>query len=284
MIKIAATVILYNPDRDVISNIYTYLEQVDKLYVIDNSEIISQFIKNEFIKNQKVFYIANYENIGIASALNKALNKAEEDGYEFLLTMDQDSYFDNQVVEKMLNRIDEDEGIAIISARHQYPVGKKAAKVNDDAIDNLVAMTSGNIVRVKLLRSIGGYKEDLFIDYVDHEICLRLNSLGYKIKILDDYKVIHSLGSVIEEKFLWKKVYPTNHSPIRIYYQTRNRLFVYKAYRRIFPDYFKSETINFFKNIFRVVLFEDQKRKKIKFIFRGYHDFKKGIFGEYKEN
>ena len=230
MIKIAATVILYNPNRDVISNIYTYLEQVGKLFIIDNSETISQFIKDEFIKNQKVFYTANNRNIGIASALNLALKFAEQDGYEYLLTMDQDSYFDNQVVEKMLNRIYEDEGIAIISARHQYPLGKKAAKVNDDAIDNLVVMTSGNIVRVNVLRGAGGYMDKLFIDYVDHEICLRLNKLGYKIKLENDCKVIHLLGNVIEKQFLWKKVYPTNHSPIRLYYQTRNRFYVYKNY------------------------------------------------------
>lgn len=284
MIKIAGTVVLYNADKNVISNIYSYLDQVNKLYIIDNSHIVSEFIKNEFLQNQKVVYLANQRNIGIAAALNLALNFAEQDGYEYLLTMDQDSYFDSTVVEKMLNRIIEDAGIAILSARHHFPIGKNETEENHKGMDNLVVMTSGNIVRVKVLRSAGGYKDELFIDYVDHEICLRLNNLGYRIRVCNECKVIHSLGNVEEKNFFGKKIYPTNHSCTRHYYQTRNRLFVYKTYKKLFPAYFRSERVNFIKNILKIVLFEEQKRKKIKFIFRGFQDFRKNIFGEYKGN
>jgi len=36
--KIAAVVVLYNPDKNILKNIDSYINSVDKVYVIDNSE------------------------------------------------------------------------------------------------------------------------------------------------------------------------------------------------------------------------------------------------------
>jgi len=283
--KLAGTVILYNPELDVSKNIYTYLDQIEKLYVIDNSSTESVFIKEEFSNIKKVVYIPNLQNVGIATALNKALELAEIDGYDFLLTMDQDSYFESgsETIEQMLFRINQNENLAIISPIHHYPVGKNQQSKSLIPIDKIVVMTSGNIVRVKLIKSVGSYKDELFIDYVDHEICLRLNKLGFKVELFNDGKIVHSLGNVKGKKFLWKKVYPTNHSFIRHYYKTRNRLFVYKTYGKNFPSYIRIEKINFIKDVVKVILFEDDKLRKLKFIFFGFSDFKHNIFGECKK-
>mgnify|MGYP001072153084 FL=1 len=45
-IKLAGCVILYNPNKDVIRNIESYIRYLDKLYVIDNQN-------GEFITNVK---------------------------------------------------------------------------------------------------------------------------------------------------------------------------------------------------------------------------------------
>jgi len=282
MNKIAGTVILYHPDQNVLTNINSYIDQVDRLYVIDNSEDSTDFVKKEFITNNKVIYLHNGKNLGIATALNIALEKAYEDNYEFLLTMDQDSYFVSDFLEKMLMLFSEDDKVALVSARQQHSIGKNQLTKSDKIIDRLVAMTSGNIVRVKLVKSIGGYKENLFIDYVDHELCLRLAVSGYKIKVCSDCFIIHSLGNIIEKKFLWRKVYPTNHNSIRHYYRTRNRFSVYKTYGKIFPAYLKFEKQNFMKDILKIIFLEEQKWKKLKFILYGYKDYRKNNFGEFK--
>lgn len=281
--KLVGTVILYNPELDVSKNIYTYLDQIEKLYVIDNSSTESVFIKEEFSNNKKVVYIPNLQNVGIATALNKALELAEIDGYDFLLTMDQDSYFESgsETLEQMLFRINQNENLAIISPIHHYPIGKNQQGKSRTPIDKVVVMTSGNIVRVNLIKSVGGYKDELFIDYVDHEICLRLNKLGFNVELYDHYKVVHSLGNVNEKKFLWKKVYPTNYSYIRHYYRTRNRLYVYKTYGKNFPKYIRTEKMNFIKDVLKVILFENNKLKKIKYFILGYIDYKKNKLGKY---
>ena len=280
--KIAGAVVIYNPDKGVVSNIYTYLNQVQKLFLIDNSNHISDIIKSEFRLNNKVKYIPNLQNLGIAHALNIALDLADKELFNFLLTMDQDSYCEEMFVPQLLECMTSDASTSIVSPAHFFPIGKNKSINNQKCFDTLVVMTSGNLINVKILKSIGGFDEKLFIDYVDHEICLRLNKVGYKVKIQSECKIIHSLRNVREKQIFGKKIYPTNHHHIRYYYRTRNRLFVYKNYKKDFPEYVKNDKIDFLKSLIKIIFLEKNKTKKIFFIFKGFLDFKKNIFGEYK--
>ena len=102
-IKLAGCVILYDPDKDVIRNIESYIRYLDKLYVIDNQN--GEFITNE-LKNKydNVEIIKHSENMGIAYSLNEVLSLCQNE-YTHLLTMDQDSRFDIGIMDKYKNAI-----------------------------------------------------------------------------------------------------------------------------------------------------------------------------------
>ena len=67
-VKIAGIVTLYNPSDKDIENISTYIDDIDKLYVIDNTE--GNDNKSRIPKNKKIEYTFKNENIGVAAALN----------------------------------------------------------------------------------------------------------------------------------------------------------------------------------------------------------------------
>ena len=89
--KLAGIITLYHPDKNVLSNIETFLNQLDILYVLDNTENPDVLTREMFSEIGKVEYKAFGGNMGIAYAMNYALKAVK--GYDFLLTMDQDSYF-----------------------------------------------------------------------------------------------------------------------------------------------------------------------------------------------
>lgn len=97
MIKLAACVVLYNPDDTIFENILTYGNYVDKLIVIDNSLKKNNLLIDKLneIFESKLIYINNNDNLGIATALNQACDKAIELKFKWILTMDQDSSFIN---------------------------------------------------------------------------------------------------------------------------------------------------------------------------------------------
>src|SRR6476469_7072789 len=90
--KVAAVVILYHPPKDAISNIQTYYDWVDKIFVFDNSETKSA-IHDDLIKLSKVELYQDFNNEGIAQRLNQACEIAIKEQFDWLLTMDQDTMF-----------------------------------------------------------------------------------------------------------------------------------------------------------------------------------------------
>ncbi len=276
MERIAGVVVLYNPDDGYIDNIKTYLDDIDLLYVIDNSDC-----KNEIPESKKINYIFNNENIGVAKALNMACSKAIKEKYNWILTMDQDTKFKSGVINRMKDYIKNNDyskdGILVPWHNTKLDIIK-----SKDVIDYpLQVMTSGNLVNLNIYKEIGGYNEDFFIDGIDIEYCLRLKKHGYRIVRFNDVEIDHDLGDIEYHRFLGKTFLCTNHNYLRQYYIARNYRYIRKEYYDIAPEY--CEVLTHLKlRIFRIIMFEKDKYRKIRNIFRGVKDYKKGIIGKYR--
>ena len=283
--KIEAVVVFFNPTIENIENINYYIDSVDKVYVVDNTP---DHDNSELIpKNTKIEYIPNKKNIGIAEALNIGAKKALKSGAEWLLTMDQDSRFKKNDVKKMkdiLAKLKSDkktynmynyDKIGIVSPFH---VIEQTKGLNPYGIEEkLIVMTSGNLINLNKYKEVGGFKSWMFIDCVDFDYCLNIVKHGYKIYQLNDIKLEHNLGNTQKRRFFHKYIYVSNHSAFRRYFITRNRLYIYDMYHDDFPEYCNREKKMTKRELIKVILYEKNKIKKIKEIFRGYRDHKKGI-------
>jgi rhamnosyltransferase len=286
-LNVAGLVVLYNPGSDVVSNILTYQKYLDVLYIVDNSEKdIPSFDLSGLEKTGQVRYIRNGGNLGIAAALNIGANIAAEDGYEWLLTMDQDSFASSGMMNTLFDFIlkNKQNRIGIASAYHAVKYGKEPSKNKCDYV--IETMTSGNLVNLEAYKSVGGFLDELFIDSVDHEFCLKLNRAGYKVAVVNDACLIHSLGDRKRKKFirvknLFKKNEPlvslrtyNNHSAMRKYYIVRNRLLVSAIYRKDFPEYRKKMVWSILNEFINVIFLENEKILKLRMMFSGYVDYK----------
>lgn len=275
--KIAGLVVLYNPKENIISTINNYIDEVDILYLIDNSNNDN----SKMFKNKKIKYIANKENLGIAKALNMGAQMAINDGYKWLLTMDQDSIFENKSLSQLIEYTStlDYEKVGIVSPWHHTK--EEVVRPVEEVEELLDVMTSGNLLNLELYQKIGGFKEWLFIDSVDIEYCLNLNRNGYKVLRYNKSELIHELGDIKIIHILNRGLVCSNHNYIRRYYICRNVHYVSSMYNDIFPEY-----CNYIKNglkgAFRNILFfEKDKYRKLRNMIRGYKDFKKGVKGKY---
>lgn len=277
--KIAGVLVLYNPESGVISNIKSYLNQIGFLYIVDNSEKTNDGILNQFSGNKKIEYIFNNGNLGIAAALNIGIEKAIDSGYLFLLTMDQDSYFEENALENLINSITDPEIVGIFSPFHKNKFFTNPPKVNglEEVSD---VMTSGNILNLSVVKKNGKFKDEYFIDYVDIEYCLRLRKNGFKILRVNNSILVHNEADISRKKIFCFTVYPQNHSARRWYYKIRNYLYLKKEYYNLFKEYFYTEKRNVRNGIIKVLLFEKEKIKKTAMIIKGYIHFHKHITGK----
>lgn len=278
-LKVAGVVILYNPTDDDIKNIDSYIDDIDILYVMDNSKIKN---KERIPKSKKIKYIFNNDNLGISVPLNKAADLARKANYNWLLTMDQDTKFKKNILSRIKDAIINTDcsNIGIVTPWHNTKLKvEKPKKKVDYPLD---VMTSGNLVNLDIHEKIGGFKEWLFIDGVDIEYCLNLAKNNYKVMRLNNLEIDHNLGDITYRKLLKKDLLITNHSAIRRYYQCRNYHYIKDMYVNYFPK-FCNRLTKIKATIVGIVFFEKNKISKVKAYYKGYRDYKRGKRGKLDE-
>lgn len=287
--KTAGVVVLYNPDSRVEENIKSYIDGVDILFAVDNSACDNSARFN----GEKTVYIPNKENLGVAAALNIGANRAIEMGYEWLLTMDQDSKFDAGAVNRMrqfVKDLKDDkqyaesigftyEKLGLVSPFHRIETNKdeKAEGIDSPA----VVMTSGNLISLNAFKAVDGFKEWMFIDAVDFDYCLNLRKNGFLIARLNFVELNHNVGkNTVIKHLLGHRMCTYNHPAVRRYYIVRNRYYVCDMYKKDFPEFCAHEKGCTKKEIIKIILLENQKIKKLRAMYKGFKDYKKGIKGK----
>lgn len=278
--SVAAVVIIYNPPKEILNNIKTYVNQVSALFIVDNSEYFNQNISDFCESVSYCEYLPNNKNLGVAKGLNIGASKAIAKNFDYLLTMDQDSKAPENLVLTLLGIISKSDKIGIVSPLHSniFETHNKIYGKNIEQVS--IAMTSGNLISLKAFQFVGKFNENYFIDYVDIEYCLRLHINNFNIYRINDLVLEHHEGNLIKKKLLGKTFYPINNEPIRIYYKTRNLLYLIKQYKGSEKEQLKIEINVYLRNIIKLLLFEKNKVSKLKMVLNGVIDFSKGKTGK----
>lgn len=293
MDKVCAGIVLYEPEPERLSeNINAVLPQVEKIYLVDNGSSNISAVNEAFGGQDNITIIENGENYGIAKALNRLCSYAKEDGYDWIVTLDQDSVVYGDMVKKMLPLTVNGE-IAIIApfVNDDYEADERQGNLPETE-DVTRCNTSGCMTRLSVWEEIGGFDERMFIDCVDFDYCTRLLKNGCRVVKANRAAIHHRLGKAKEVKFfvpfgklfriekLKRPFYTYNHSPLRTYYYARNILY-YMYKHKDFID-MKQERRTYLRWFVLKVFFENQKLKKLWAIIKGTaHSFK--LKKEYKK-
>lgn len=273
MLKIGSCTVLFNPDRDVISNVETYKDLVDVCVVVDNSENKNE-VSKYFEEDSSYIYIDMHGNQGIAAALNAGIEYLHSKNMDIVLTMDQDSLFptsDYLAIYQLIEKYKDEYSL----------IGLDVNRVDPSKEIVLVPywITSGNFVNISDFYLAGKMNESLFIDYVDFDLGYRFKKAHLKIGYLSGYCITHTIGNPIPIHVLNKTFYALNHSPIRYYYRYRN---AYYLYHYVDKEFFKKEyRREMFGSLIKMFLFEKNRNEKIKMIKKGLSDAKKRRLGKF---
>lgn len=285
-VKIAATVILYNPTNDIIKNIKSYSGDLDKLYVHDNSVKKNLDIEHEIYELPNAEYYFAGENQGLCIPFNRYYKKAIEDKMDWFITFDQDSIAGRDMISEMKRFANSelcDEKIGIIAPTindsNQESIQQDIYYTYTDRV-----IQSGAMHRLDMMERVGEYDENLFIDEVDFEYCARCRSKGYSIIKLNPAVLIHDCQDTdIQRKFVdGKMVYINKYSPLRYYYRYRNALYCYDKYHETDVIY-GLECRNTLKKVELALKYDDDLEQKAEMIERAKYDFEHHIMGKSRE-
>ncbi|WP_180953753.1 glycosyltransferase family 2 protein [Bacillus sp. T33-2] len=288
--KVASVMVTYNPDSEVYDNAKSIADSCIHLVIIDNGSMPNIQERLKLLEHQQnITVIMNTNNKGLGHALNQGIlylfSSPELDEIEWIATFDQDSKVENGYFSKMLDsykRFQHKESLAILAPNWiEKKIEQNQLQQNETGllIEQKTVITSGSLVKKKIFKEIGLFEEEYFIDFLDHEFCLRARSRGYKIFISPQVSMIHNLGNTQQHKLLGSQVMATNHNYVRRYYITRNRLFTYKKYFKTEKEWIKEDFIATAKEFIIILLFEKNRGKKIRSMFKGVIDAIRGKKG-----
>lgn len=221
--------------------------------------------------------IANEVNLGVATALNQGLRRARARGASWALLLDQDTEPDLSILERMAGALagyPEPGRVALIGANYASTDEPRGRYTVDEAAGQpfsvqVAVITSGSLVSLPVFDRIGPFAEELFIDHVDHEYCLRARALRFAVLATRDVLLTHSIGQESAHPFLGRKVITSNHPPVRRYYMARNAMVVARQYLLSEPHWVMRMLWRTLRDAVAMLLYEDGRGPKLKLWIKG---------------
>ena len=273
---IAGVIILYNSSIDVVNNIATYIDQIQHLYVVDNSIIYNAELIRLLHENPKIQYHSLDGNQGIAVALNWGAEQAIADGFTVLLTMDDDTSVPDRMILQMIDFWNcYSKPVGILSGVHHDRPAKTGYKCLS------YTLTSGNLLNLVAYQQVGRFNDGFFIDHVDHEYGFRLNTHGYQVIELPDIHLKHKLGYSQQIKVgSWViRKYGTN-TPIRLYYYARNGIYVARTYHAEHPEFAWMFTKEMIRRWIKTLVLDKDRLIRVKMLVKGLTHGWRGRLGQ----
>lgn len=218
-IHILYVVVLYGQKYEMTSVYNTLLTKVNKrdIWIWDNSA-------NHNINAHLHFGVSNYYfsevNKGLSFPYNRASEYAYQNGYQWMVLLDQDTQFDASFINVLEKSIRENPNISLFCPQHCLSNGiylsparlflkftrlSKKQVVGIIDISRFGIINSGLSISVDAYRKVGGYNEKVFLDYSDFQFLDRLAKIESKAYCLNSICVQNFSNDCVDRDKLLKR-------------------------------------------------------------------------------
>ncbi|MEO9089395.1 MAG: glycosyltransferase family 2 protein [Rhodanobacter sp.] len=244
---VCAVVVSYHPDPVVVAKLVDLLSrQVGAVVLVDNgSDGDWQSDMTASLHVAGGILMPQSRNLGLAAAQNLGIEWAREQGFAYVLLLDQDSEPEDGMVASLREALLGLSGAGLVAAvgprfhdlrehrdapfvRVRFPLNRKLwceQPAQTIACDFLIS--SGMLIPLAVLDRVGAMDAGLFIDNVDLEWGFRAQAQGYSLHGVCAATMHHRLGDA-------RRMLPFGlgqvvvHGPVRLYYMMRNRVRLYR--------------------------------------------------------
>jgi len=299
--KVLTLVVTYEGEETIRDLLQSFLscseEKVCPLLIVDNASKDRTLSLVESFSLHDLEILRLPKNLGVGAVYNIGVQKARQLGVEWLFVLDQDSICGPRCLDALLQT-------AIDLVKNGQMVGAVCPTVKSQVFSDIIhypyswngyrlesvpgtegdlgdspipidsTISSGTLYRVDALHAIEGFREEYFLDFVDHECHIRLRLAGWSLWWEKQAELYHKLGKIqkMTDEGIW-----IEHEPFRYYYMARNML---EGHWRLGG---LKALINFgceiYKHSQRLRRYGNAPGESIRYIFKGIKDAFLGKFG-----
>ena len=268
MNKIGVIICNYNKSEYLKNCVTSILGQSLKerdIYVVDNASVDNSVSMLRETFGKQVTFLQNEENLGGAGGFDRGLEHCLEQGYPYMLLVDNDTRFDSGALEKMYDYLESHSDVGMCGAgiwqmenpdfiqeiggtidyhRQEICPNYRNCGMTEkipEEVDCDYLAACALLVRREVIEKIGIMRKDYFVYWDDIEWCRRCTDAGYRLVALRDARVWHN----------WSASAVTKFNAFSEYYGRRNKL-------RFFASYIDEKDIdvyveNTLRNMFHII-------------------------------
>ena len=235
-----AGVVLYNPPSSTILLLQELRCQGCEVHIFVNALHVDQDVSDYADLSNSISFPG--ENLGLAKALNAIIDNFRLSGSQYLFLFDQDSRISDGYIDNMINEYRSISSIdhsivclapRLVDIKHLNRSTSNAIFGTRQSINTRhpTAATSGSLFTQKSFCSVGVMDENLFIDGIDHDWCLRAWINHCSIYFSTKTELLHNMG----DSFIkyGSSLKPIHSNALRHYYIVRNS--IYMIFWKSFP-------------------------------------------------
>ncbi len=272
----AAVIVSYYPDELFAGRLARLSDQFAAVYWVDNTPEAA--IEKEHNCEQRVQYLSRGINTGLASALNMGCEAALKAGFKWVVTFDQDSDVAADFLLRQIacwEKVDAPAFMLGCNYSDGENLDSPRFREGNHVTTCPTVITSGSLMCLSLWSELGEFRDDYFIDGVDHEICLRGRAEGLVVARHGRVLMKHRIG----QRSANYRVFPYLHSPVRKYYGMRNGIRNIVQYASNEPAWAARKCATLAWEVVIALLLEPDRRRKSRAMFRGLRDGVRGEMG-----
>jgi GT2 family glycosyltransferase len=234
-VKVAVIVVTFNGMRWIekcIQSISNSTYPIHPIF-IDNASTDGTvtYIKNTIFSDN---LISLDRNFGFGAANNLGIQQAISQNSDYVIFLNQDAWFENDIVGNLINLSSHDNSYAILSPIH-LNANKKTDSLflsylqrNTELLNDLILENKKNIypvpfinaafwfVNINWVKKVGGFNPVFFMYGEDDNICSRIKYFGGKIGVCSDLYIVHDRADRVLSTLHKKNIFRT---------RLRNKLF-----------------------------------------------------------
>ena len=294
---ICAVVVTYDPDDSSVDCIRSIVAECAHTLIVDNCSDEERRVGLRRLQTAKVTLLENTANSGVAAGFNLGIRAAAALNYRWFLLFDQDTRVFPHTLSELIPAHAQCSaelgprlgffGCGYYSAlvdgttiRHKQRQEEGKAWTATDLL-----ITSGTLINLDNFKRIGDFREEFFIDHVDHDYSLRAQRMGFTIARSNARLMVHRLGALRYRRpwqALGAKKMLNYYAPLRRYYQLRNFLALARSYEAEFPSSIASLRRSLHREIGRSLRYETGPCRILISLFMALRDNRRRVSGKYK--
>lgn len=270
--------------KQYIENILTYINQIEKLYIYITKELDLTNYLNKLARYSHI-EVAKSIDYGEAEIYKELIEKSISEKADYITILKPDMYYENESfleLKKYLMQSD----VSRISVLTPMPLfGCELHERKSEEFRAIKGCSAyGALLNLNIYKETKGIKTEYYQTTFDYDYCLQTRLLGYDIILAQNLVLRKQNYKIITKKIGFITLVMFERDLMDIYYETRNRFYLWDEYKILDKEYVLLDKKLAKKEQQEIKAKDKNYKEKFLMIDKARLDYKNKILGKFKEN